>query len=166
LLSFGTLALIGIVGLSISVLLISTNVNSTFIEVYAFINENLLSSPEDFGNNEAENDRGITIMGSSWMQTFSRISQTVFERDQAFKTFPRERNLPIPDGEKVLLLFDNKDFGFIMSEDSAKTFRQKDLYNDTRVLAIFNNKPLHYNFLFPNFGLETSLQKVKVRTNY
>jgi hypothetical protein len=137
LLSFGTFALIGIVGISISVLLIPTNVNSTFIEIYAFVNENLPSSPVDFGNNEAENDRGITIMGSNWMQTFSRISQTVFERDQAFKTFRRERNLPISDGEKVLLLVGNKDFvGFILSEDSAKTFKQKDLYNDIRVLAI------------------------------
>jgi hypothetical protein len=168
LLSFGTLALIGAVGLSISILLISTNVNSTFFEIYALVTENLPNSPVNNSNNEAENDRGITIMGSNWMQTFSWIPQYVFEKDHTFKTFLRERNFPIQDGEKVILLVDNIDLDrLILSENSTKNFKQKELYNDTRILAIFNKKPLHYNFLFSNFGLEhPNLQKVEVRTNY
>lgn len=168
LLSFGTLALIGAVGLTFSILLISTNVNSTFFEIYAFVTENLPSSAVDFSNNEAEKDLGITIMGSNWMQTFSWIPKYVFEKDPAFKTFLRERNLPLQDGEKVILLVDDKDLNrLILSENSTKNFKQKDLYNNTRILAIFNKKPLHYNFLFLNFGLEhPNLQKVEVRTNY
>jgi hypothetical protein len=165
LLSFGTVALIGIVGLStFAILLTTTNVNATFFELYAFINENL----PDNSNNENQNDRSITLMGSNWMQTFSWIPEYVFDKEHNFKTFLREKNLPIQDGEKVMLLVDNKDLDlFILSENSTKTFKQKDLYHNTKHLATFDKKPLKYYFLLSGLGSENpSLDKVEVRTNY
>lgn len=172
LLSFGTVALIGIVGLLTTIILLTTtNVNSTFFELYAFVNENLPGSRDDNNsNNQEQNNRNITIMGSNWMQTFSWIPKHVFNKDHDFKTFLREKNLPIQDGEKVILLVDNKDLGqFILSENSTKTFKQKALYNDTRLLATFNKKAVQYDvnkYPYTSIHENPSLEKVEVRTNY
>jgi hypothetical protein len=66
------------------------------------------SSPEDNSNDEEQNDRSITLLGSNWMQTFSWVPNYVFDKEHNFKTFLREKNLPIQDGEKVMALVDKK----------------------------------------------------------
>lgn len=157
LLSFGSVLLISIIGLWTSTVLLLPNVNSTFFELYAFVNEYLPSSPEDNSNDDDQNDPSTTLMGSNWMQTFSWVPNYVFDKEHNFKTFLREKNLPIQDGEKVMLLVDKKDLDlFILSGNSTNTFEQKDLYNNTKHLATFTG-----------LGSENpSLHKVEVRTNY
>jgi 4-amino-4-deoxy-L-arabinose transferase-like glycosyltransferase len=172
LLSFGTLVLIGIFGLSTTIILLTTaNVNTIFFELYALINENLAGPQEDNNSNKQEvKIGGTTLMGSNWMQTFSWIPKYVFNKDHDFKTFLREKNLPLDEEEKVILLVDNKDLGqFILSENSSKTFKQKDLYNDTHLLATFNKREVHYDiskYPYTSIHENPSLEKVEVRENY
>jgi hypothetical protein len=168
LLSYGTVVSIGAVGLVTSVILFSTNVNSGFFELYAFVNENLPNFPEENTDNSKQNYQSTTLMGSNWMQTFSWIPKYVFDKEHDFKTFLREKNLPIHDGERVMLLVDNKDLKlFILSENSPKTYKQRELYDNTQLLAIFHKKPLPDYPLLSALGSENpSLEKVEVRTNY
>jgi hypothetical protein len=79
LLSFGTVVL---VGLSTTIILLTTtNVNSTFFELYALVTENLANSQEENGGNKQEgNIGGTTLMGSNWMQTLSWIPKYVFNK--------------------------------------------------------------------------------------
>jgi hypothetical protein len=68
------------------------------------------------------------------------------------------------------LLVDNKDLDqFILSENSSKTFKQKDLYNDTHLLAAFNKREVHYDickYPYTSIHENPSLEKVEVRKNY
>ena len=77
------------------------------------------------------------------MQIFSWIPKYVFDKDHDFKTFKRfvgsvkEPNLPVREGEKVLLLVDGGDQKrFILSETSKKNIQQKVFYNETKLIKI------------------------------
>ena len=129
---FVTISAIGLFGLIITAALVTLNVNSTFFQIYAFVVAYLPSQDQDNGNAKEK----TILMGSNWMQIFSWIPKYIFDKDHDFKTFKRfvgsvkEPNLPIKEGEKVLLLVDNNDLErFVLSERTKKNAKQKELYH-------------------------------------
>jgi hypothetical protein len=167
---FATISAIGIFGLIITATLVSLNLNSTFFEIYAFIATYLPSQDKD-------NEDKTIMMGSNWMQIFSWIPNYIFDKDHDFKTFKRfigsvkEPNLPIKEGEKVLLLVDNNDLErFVLSESTKKNVKQKELYNETKLVAEFEGKPIQHSrdmYPYTTVGENPGISKgIELRSNY
>lgn len=173
--SFSTISAIGIFGLVTTATLVTLNLNSTFFEIYAFIVAYLPSQDKANGNDNTE-DKTI-MMGHNWMQIFSWIPKYIFDKDHDFKTFKRffgsvkEPNLPIKEGEKVLLLVDGNDLeDFILSESTKKNFKQKELYNETKLVTEFKGKGIHHGrdgYPYRTVGENPGIAKgIELRSNY
>ena len=165
-LPFAIISAIAIFGLVTTFILLASNVNSMFFELYAFITDLL---PDFNKSNRSDNER-VVVIGSNWMQTFSWIPRYVFDEDHDFKTFLRERHLP-DKNEKVLLLVDNDDLErFILSENTDKTFVKKQLYNSTQLVALFKEKSTYdVSDSYPHYWIHSHPDQskgVEVRTNY
>jgi hypothetical protein len=171
---FSTISAIGIFGLVTTATLVTLNLNSTFFEIYAFIVAYLPSQDEAIGNDIE--DRTI-MMGHNWMQIYSWIPKYIFDKDHDFKTFKRffgsvkEPNLPIKEGEKVLLLVDGNDLeDFILSESTKKNFKQKELYNKTKLVTEFKGKDILHGrdgYPYRTVGENPGIAKgIEVRSNY
>jgi hypothetical protein len=170
-----TISVIGIFGLIMTTELITLNLNSAFFDIYAFIVAYLSAQDQDNGDDNIE---GRTIlMGSNWMQIFSWIPKYVFNEDHDFKTFKRfigsvkEPNLPIKEGEKVLLLVDNNDLErFVFSENTKKYGKQKELYNETKLIEEFKGRAVSHGqnkYPFSTVGENPGIVKgIEVRSNY
>jgi hypothetical protein len=83
----------------------------------------------------------------------------------------KEPNLPIKEGEKVLLLVDNNDLvRFILSESTNMNFKQKQLYNETKLVAEFKGKDIQYglgNYLHITLDENPGIDKgMEIRSNY
>jgi Dolichyl-phosphate-mannose-protein mannosyltransferase len=165
---------IGIFGLVITAASVSLNLNETFFEVYTFVAAYIANHSIDYGNNSQ--DKSI-MMGSNWAQIFSWIPKYIFDNDHDFKTYKRyigstkEPNLPIKEGEKVLLLVDNNDLvRFILSESTNMNLKQKQLYNETMVVARFNGSDIQYglgNYLHTTVEENPTIDKgIEIRSNY
>jgi hypothetical protein len=165
---------IGIFGLVITVASVSLNLNETFFEVYTFVAAYIVNHSIDHGNGSEEKS---IVMGSNWAQIFSWIPKFIFDNDHDFKTFKRylgstkEPNLPIKEGEKVLLLVDNNDLvRFILSESTNMNFKQKQLYNETKLVAEFKGKDIQYglgNYLHITLDENPGIDKgMEIRSNY
>lgn len=165
-----TISAIGLFGLIVTTILITSNVNRTFFELYALIVATLPQSQEDDSDNTNDDDNEKAIMmGSNWMQTFSWIPKYIFDQDHDFKTFREKKNLPI-QSEKVLLLVDKKDLkSFILSDTNKNNIKQKQLYDDTQLIAVFNEQENQYKHdEYPYTGIQQNpgTSRVEVRTNY
>ena len=171
---FSTISAIGIFGLITTATLVTLNLNSTFFKIYAFIVAYLPSQDEAIGNDIE--DRTI-MMGHNWMQIYSWIPKYIFDKDHDFKTFKRffgsvkEPNLPIKEGEKVLLLVDGNDLeDFILTESTKKNFKQKELYNKTKLVTEFKGKDILHGrdgYPYRTVGENPGIAKgIELRSNY
>jgi hypothetical protein len=137
--------------------------------MYAFIVEHLPESQK--GKSTINNDQDITMMGSNWIQVFSWVPEYIFDKEHNFKTF-NAKNLPLID-EKVLLLVDSNDLKrYIRSEDTDKNFKQKQIYDDTKLITEFREKKVSYDrdrypytSMHENRGIARG-GKVEIRSNY
>ena len=171
---FSTISAIGIFGLITTATLVTLNLNSTFFKIYAFIVAYLPSQDEAIGN---DNEDRTIIMGHNWMQIYSWIPKYIFDKDHDFKTFKRffgsvkEPNLPIKEGEKVLLLVDGNDLeDFILTESTKKNFKQKELYNKTKLVTEFKGKDILHGrdgYPYRTVGENPGIAKgIELRSNY
>jgi hypothetical protein len=172
--AFSSISAIGIFGLITTATLVTLNLNSTFFKIYAFIVAYLPSQEEAIGNDIE--DRTI-MMGHNWMQIYSWIPKYIFDKDHDFKTFKRffgsvkEPNLPIKEGEKVLLLVDGNDLeDFILTESTKKNFKQKELYNKTKLVTEFKGKDILHGrdgYPYRTVGENPGIAKgIELRSNY
>jgi Dolichyl-phosphate-mannose-protein mannosyltransferase len=171
---FAVVSAIGVFGLVITAASVSLNLNETFFEVYTFVVIYIANHSIDYGNDSEEKS---IVMGSNWAQIFSWIPKFIFDNDHDFKTFKRylgstkEPNLPTKEGEKVLLLVDNNDLvRFILSESTNMNFKQKQLYNETKLVAEFKGKDIQYglgNYLHITLDENPGIDKgMEIRSNY
>ena len=171
---FSTISAIGIFGLITTATLVTLNLNSTFFKIYAFIVAYLPSQDEAIGN---DNEDRTIMMGHNWMQIYSWIPKYIFDKDHDFKTFKRffgsvkEPNLPIKEGEKVLLLVDGNDLeDFILTESTKKNFKQKELYNKTKLVTEFKGKDILHGrdgYPYRTVGENPGIAKgIELRSNY
>lgn len=109
-----------IFGMINSTLLITTNVNSSYLEVYAFVvrhqvqesqkanHENKQINEKNSARPSGYNDEKITLIGNQWTRGYYWIPKYVFDTDVDIILFPSSvSSPPTIHTEKILLKLDN-----------------------------------------------------------
>jgi hypothetical protein len=158
----------GLFGLTMSILLVSTNVTSGYFETIAFI---VRYVPENAETKDTDPDtKEVTVIGGRWVPGFSWIPTYVFDRDVDFRKFyiPTESITP-----KKLFIVDPDFSRFISSnknEDVVKRIRAA--YDGTELVFEINQNP--YTFDLQNYPYsvmkivrtQTMNTPLEIRSNY
>jgi len=165
---FVILAVIASIGFASTVIMISSDLTSTYFDMYAFIIRTLPPS----GDDSAE---VVTMVGKHWARSFYWIPKYVFDQDIGFEVvdpilFPKYTT----KADKVLLLLDRS----VLSEIRDKE-KQEDYINQIRVL--YDNSSLKQRFRenwtepdsaassYPYTSIDSilgSIGRLDIRTNY
>ncbi len=162
---FAAISVIGIFGLTTTILLIESNYSLPYFAVSSFIaqhsSENLASESNNVTNKAAGDD--ITIISSP---AFSWIFSYVFHQDHVLPTRASQEL----STEKVLLVLD-PNYRFVLSgrevEDKAQVASLLHLYNNTATIASFQ----YPDSILKGNPLKTNIKscyfdQLQVRTNY
>jgi hypothetical protein len=158
---------IGLFGLIMSSLLISTNITSEYFDIIAFIVHYL---PEDIKTKDSDTGtKEVTVIGGRWVPGFSWILTYVFDRDVDFKKFYTSTEIKTP---REILIAD-PDFNRFISESNDEVLTQlKTDYNDTKlVLKIKQNlypfDSRNYPYSIMNIVTkQTMTTPLEIRSNY
>jgi hypothetical protein len=101
-------------GMLNTISLITTNVNSSYLEVYAFVVQQVIQDNDVYNNddkyiiaNNADDGR-ITLIGNSWTRAYYWIPKYIFDREVDIILLPNSASPPPTiQTEKVLLKMDN-----------------------------------------------------------
>jgi hypothetical protein len=153
-LPYAIISVVAIFGLASTIMLITTNLNSSYFQLYAFIVQHLPNN---------NNDK-VTIVGSQWIAGFSWIPNDVFSKNHDYRRFSESTKVPT---KNVLFVLDNntKD---ILSKNKEISIRS--LYTTSKKIATFediNNG--HYDFnKYPYTSMRENIGigRVEIRTNY
>jgi len=158
------LTVIVVIGLTGTITLITTNLNSSFFELYAFIVGHLPDS---------ENSINVTktlLVGSAKLRSFYWIPEyVIYDGDRhnnfEYKASPLKENF---QNKKLIVLSDRGDLESYI-ENSPKDFAvHKSLYNDTREIAEFKDRgPLYDREKYPytNMIENRGMGEIRVRGN-
>ena len=164
LLPFATIAAIGIFGLVSTSILITTNVNTSYFQVYAFIAQYLPTLKQ----NDYDSNDMVTMVGNHWIQGFSWIPKYVLGKDHVFKKFNTIGH-PIKT-EKVLLVVDRTMLRSISESNPDKQIAKiKILYNKSKMLGIFNdtaNQYDHNTYPYTSMDENRGIGLLEIRANY
>jgi 4-amino-4-deoxy-L-arabinose transferase-like glycosyltransferase len=168
---FSIISAIGVFGLVSTTMLITTNVNSSYFQLYAFIVQYLPDHNDN--NNYDDNDsydgrsKKVIMVASNWMQGFSWIPKYVFQEEHDFKGF--YGNLNKVKTQKVLLLVDDKDFKRYILSNNKKLTAHKELYDNTRLIAKFKENAPKYDvnkYPYASMSENKGIGRIEVRANY
>jgi len=136
-------SIIGVIGafaLLNAIFYIPNNINSTYFEIYSYIDRKLPAFSEGGENVNATNK--VTVIGSNWViSSFSWIPNTLYGNDHEFRTLDSNSKIKT---EKVLLVVDERMKKRLSdSTEEAKRFQRnqtqvKSLYDTTDTIAKFN----------------------------
>jgi len=164
LLPFATIAAIGIFGLVSTIILVTTNVNTSYFQVYAFIAQHLPTLKQ----NDYDSNDMVTMVGNHWIQGFSWIPKYVLGKDHVFKKFNTIGH-PIKT-EKVLLVVDRTMLRSISEGIPDKQIAKiKILYNKSKTLGIFNdtaNQYDHNTYPYTSMDENRGIGLLEIRANY
>jgi hypothetical protein len=174
-LPFAIISVIGIFGLLSTTLLISTNANSTYFDVYAFIVQ-YLPDNEDVDNSEEDQ---VTIIGRYWTKSYSWIPQYVFHKDielvrDTSKNIILDPSLysnktSIPKDEKIILIVDGGMMRNILSNDTSdeEYERIRQIYYNTSTVATFEGSRTFYDpYPYTSMKLNRGIGNIEIRANY
>jgi hypothetical protein len=167
---FAIFAVIAFIGFVSTVIMISSDLTSTYFEMYGFIIRTL-PPPGGDGSNDI-----VTMIGKHWARSFYWIPKYVFDQDTEFKVYdPVLFTKYSTNSDRVLLLLDRS----IISEIRDKE-KQEDYVNQLRVL--YDNSSLKQRFrenwtqpnstaasTYPYSSIERilgSIGRLDIRTNY
>lgn len=138
---------IAIFGLIISTILITTNVNTSYYEIYGEIARNL---PDP----NSENNENVTLIGSHWWVWDSYwITQYVLGKHHALIDPHFDPKLKQPVYTKNVIFVDDEKFlDYISRKVKSDNFdRIKELHNQSRIIAtFFDNVTSNDNGVYPN----------------
>ena len=161
---FTTISGIGIFGMVSTTMLLSTNLNLSYFELYTFVVKRL----SDY--NGTENNNRVAIIGNPWIVSgFSWIPRYIFHINQDFILFKTFRNATI--SEKFLLMVD-KDLKDYISADNKPNTKIKQLqkvYDDTKPIATFKDKAIKYNrdqYPYTSIRENRGIGRIDIRANY
>ncbi len=164
LLPFAAIAAIGIFGLVSTTILITTNVNTSYFQVYAFIAHHLPTLKQ----NDYDSNDMVTMVGNHWIQGFSWIPKYVLGKDHVFKKFNTIGH-PIKT-EKVLLVIDKTMLRSISESNPDKQIAKiKILYNKSKTLGIFNDTANQYDrktYPYTSMDENRGIGVLEIRANY
>jgi 4-amino-4-deoxy-L-arabinose transferase-like glycosyltransferase len=149
-------------------MLITTNLNSYYFEVYAFIVKHLPS----YDNKTNSNNKATTLIGRYWAKSFYWIPQYVFQKeldfisDDKLKLYMSKNELPIKN-DKLLLIVDNIMLRYILKNNKDTVIGQ--YYNNTYPVAKFEDNTIHYDtssYPYTSLHGPTIPRKIEIRANY
>jgi hypothetical protein len=137
-------------------LLLTTNVNSSYLEVYAFVVKRIIHDSDKYSNDNKQineknaeksheyKDGRITLVGNLWTRAYYWIPKYIFERDVDIILLPTSvSSPPIIHTEKILLKLDNhilRSLYYNKNQDSEHLKWIKTLYSSTNKIAVFKEK--------------------------
>ena len=165
--------IIGLFGLTSTSILITTNVNSSFLEMVTFISQSLpkYNDPDNdsykkqsgkglcfwcsgalnkyvgVGQNnnreEMNKDNKVTMIGNHWIFGTFWIPKYVYGNDHEFKGFFTKGSV---DTDKVLIVADSRLLDAISSEDLDRHLKElKSLYDHSTISATFVENRTYYD---------------------
>jgi len=152
-----------IFGMVSTTMLLSTNLNLSYFEMYTFVVKRL----SDY--NGTENNNRVAIIGNPWIVSgFSWIPRYIFHINQDFILFKTFRNATI--SEKILLMVD-KDLKDYISADkpNTKIKQLQKVYDDTKPIATFKDKAIKYNrdqYPYTSIRENRGIGRIDIRANY
>jgi hypothetical protein len=153
---------LGIFGLTYTVMLTTTNLNSTHFKTAAIIADRL----PDINNSSPHADNITVIMGES---RFLWILKAVFNKDHSYTTYWNDK-LPIDKSRGVVLIVE-RTFDYWKRAEENRTHRQEllNLYNNSQTVLVLNKNTEKYDITkYPFTGMSLPNQdigRVEIRTN-
>ena len=147
-LPFVVILAIGAFGLINTTTLITTNVTSTYFQIYASIVKYLANGEyiNDLNNNN--NDNVMTMIGRHWTRGLFWIPRYVYDIDLDFRIVEDENDIPVSiKTKKGIFIVDNriKRSMFDDKQDIQNGQQNLNLYYNTIPIATFKNKSMHYD---------------------
>jgi hypothetical protein len=164
------ISIIGIFGLTSTYTLITSNLNSSYFELYSYISQNLQSNSK--ANTNDDNNDGITVIGSHRVKAILWIPAYVFNNNNIFfrdTDIGLQSTIPPIETKKVLLIVDNNLRHRLVPFENIGNEKDKQIssiYNNAQTSATFINqeyKRYSYMTMKDNYGLGSF---VEVRSNY
>lgn len=134
-------------------LLITTNVNSSYLEVYAFVvqriihdsdNDNKQINEKNTEKSREYNDGRITLVGNLWTRAYYWIPKYIFDKDVDIILLPTSASSPPTiHTEKILLKLDDhilRSLYYNKNQDTEYLKWIKTLNSSTYKIAVFTEK--------------------------
>jgi hypothetical protein len=167
------ISIIGIFGLTSTYILITSNLNSSYFELYSFISQDLQSNSKADTNDGNNNNDGITVIGTHRVKALLWVPVYVFNNNN--NIFFRDTDiglqatLPPIETKKILLIVDNNLRDRLVPFENIGSQKDKQIssfYQNAQTSATFINKEYKrypYMTMKDNYGLGSF---VEVRSNY
>jgi hypothetical protein len=150
--------------------LITSNMNSSYLELYSYINQELQSNSKLDTNND--NHNGITVIGSHRVKALYWIPFYVFNNNNIFFSdtdVGQQLTLPPIETKKVILIVDNSLRDRLVPFENIGNEKDKQIgsfyYNAQTIATFINNEYKRYSYMTmqENYGLGGF---VEVRSNH
>ena len=167
------ISIIGIFGLTSTYILITSNLNSSYFELYSYISQDLQSNSKADTNDGNNKNDGITVIGTHRVKALLWVPVYVFNHNN--NIFFRDTDiglqatLPPIETKKVLLIVDNNLRDRLVPFENIGNEKDKQIssfYQNAQTIATFINKEYKrypYMTMKDNYGLGSF---VEVRSNY
>ncbi|HYZ51166.1 MAG TPA: hypothetical protein VE593_09790, partial [Nitrososphaeraceae archaeon] len=175
LLPFVTISGIAIFGLVSTIMLITTDINSSFFAVSAFVAQKLSGNGTNIANSNTGNNGQVLLLGPHPVWSFFWIPKYVLNENFDFRMIDAQHGLTKNiKNAKVIMISDSR-FARTISKDVLKQplANLRTLYLSTNPIATFQVKPFPYDdtkYPYINldasrgFGWWDSSYKIQVRT--
>ena len=153
---------IAVTGLVSTLMLITTDLNSSYFDLYTFI---MLLSPE---SQDSTNNTDVLMVASGKMRSFVWIPKYVVndgDNDFEFRQSPLKESF---QNKKVILLSDEVDFERYMQSNPEEYAEHKSLYNRTYQIGeskVKSNKYDQDRYPYTNMIEASGLGEIEVRVN-
>jgi 4-amino-4-deoxy-L-arabinose transferase-like glycosyltransferase len=160
-----------IFGLASTYSLITSNLNSSYFELYSYISRELQSNSKSDTNDDNNND-GKTVIGTHRVKALLWIPVYVFNNDNVFfrdTDIGLQSTIPPIETKKVVLIVDNNLRDRLVPFENVGNEKDKQIssiYHNAQTSATFINtdyKRYSYMTMKDNYGLGSF---VEVRSNY
>ena len=164
LVSVTSISTIMIFGLISSLLLVNTNVNSTYFKLYSLVTEYL---PENT-RGDPDRDHDVTVVGNDWVISgLSWIPKYIYDKDHEFKKFYSRAQV---DTKNVLLVVDKRLKDTLSADIIENQTRQvKSFYvGGTNTIYRLNDSPRYDYDTYPYASMRDNrgIGAIEIKSNY
>ena len=159
----GIISGLGIFGLTSSIMLITTNLNSGWFEAIAFVTEHLPQEQEELKVPII----AVPIIAEEY--AFAWIPEYIFNKYHDYSSYDNTAPAPAPDSKVVMIV--NVPFMYYWSRTDSNKENVMDfqtIYNNTNLIAVFDSKwpNVYDSYKFPYISMDRNLGgKIEVRAN-
>ena len=171
-LPIAVISIVGIFGLVSITILITSNVNSSYFDVYAFVvqylvNHNQLGKNKEYETIESENEDKLIMLGRHWTMGYIWIPKHVFDINIDFKRIEQVNDIPAPAAtDKILLIVDNQVKNSLSDRDTSNIQKYYYYYTITPT-ATFQDKSIKYdtsNYPYASMSVNRDIRWVQIRS--